>query len=586
MAGTVLEITDLFDRSRVAEEISNMWFEWQSKRREKLEEWQELRNYLFATDTTKTSNSSLPWKNTVTIPKLTEIRDTLHANYMAALFPKDDWLKWEGGDPESVEAGKAKAIESYMKNKLREGGFEQIVSKLLYDYIDYGNVVADVEYVKEVHTDAQGEEIPGYVGPRAVRHSIFDIVFNPLAVSFDKSPKITRSIKTFGELKQEAENKPEYKYNLEIIAMADSVRSRISTTDYADWAKNDAYTIDGFGNLLDYYKSEYVEILEFEGDIHDESGLLKQNRLITVIDRSFVIRDIQHPSWFGKSTKQHTGWRPRPDNLYAMGPLDNLVGMQYRMDHIENLKDDALDLAVMPPVVLQGNVEEFNYEPLGEIYVGDDGSVTEMGKNLQGVIAAENQVAILEQRMEQMAGAPKQVRGIRTPGEKTKFEVQDLGNRADRMFIEKLRNFEIFMEDLVNNMLEVARRNIDGQDLVRVMDDDIGVIDFLKINKVDLTAKGKLRPIGSKHFIAQSQLFDNLNMVFNSPIGQLLMPHTSSKSLTTMVEEALGVERFNLFTDNAQIFEQAETQRLINQLQENVEVEAITPDESEEDFAE
>ena len=27
---------------------------------------------------------------------LTQIRDNLHANYLDALFPNDDWMKWEG----------------------------------------------------------------------------------------------------------------------------------------------------------------------------------------------------------------------------------------------------------------------------------------------------------------------------------------------------------------------------------------------------------------------------------------------------------------------------------------------------------
>ena len=49
-----------------------------------------------------------------------------------------------------------------------------------------------------------------------------------------------------------------------------------------------------------------------------------------------------------------------------------------------------------------------------------------------------------------------------------------------------------------------------------------------------------------------------------------------------MLEEALNLEKFAIFKDNAQIFEQAETQRLINQLQDNVEVESVTPDMDEE----
>lgn len=51
-------------------------------------------------------------------------------------------------------------------------------------------------------------------------------------------------------------------------------------------------------------------------------------------------------NWLGKTSIVHAGWRYRPDNLWAMGPLDNIVGMQYRIDHLENLKADAMDLAV------------------------------------------------------------------------------------------------------------------------------------------------------------------------------------------------------------------------------------------------
>ena len=51
-----------------------------------------MRNFLFATDTSKTSVGGLPWKNSTTLPKLTQIRDNLHANYMSAVFPNDNWL--------------------------------------------------------------------------------------------------------------------------------------------------------------------------------------------------------------------------------------------------------------------------------------------------------------------------------------------------------------------------------------------------------------------------------------------------------------------------------------------------------------
>ncbi len=121
-------------------------------------EWRELRNYRFATDTTKTTNSKLPWKNKTTLPKLTQIRDNLHANYMDALFPNDNWMKWEGYNLEDSTQKKRRAIESYLKTKIRESNFRETVSQLLYDYIDYGNVFAEVTYVNQVHTDPYTKE--------------------------------------------------------------------------------------------------------------------------------------------------------------------------------------------------------------------------------------------------------------------------------------------------------------------------------------------------------------------------------------------------------------------------------------------
>ena len=166
----VAEIRQVLDsRHALAVSISQMWDQHNTQRRKWLDDKLELRNYLFATDTTTTTNSKLPWKNKTTVPKLCQIRDNLHANYLSALFPNDDWMKWEGHTEDAAMLQKREAIEAYMKNKVRESNFRTEVSKLLYDYIDYGNVFYDVEYVREYHEDYEtGELIPGYT-----RHARF-----------------------------------------------------------------------------------------------------------------------------------------------------------------------------------------------------------------------------------------------------------------------------------------------------------------------------------------------------------------------------------------------------------------------------
>jgi len=171
MAGKVAQIRELFEeRDSIAKQLTHLYNQWWIQRQEKESEWRELRNYLFATDTTTTTNSKLPWKNKTTLPKLTQIRDNLHANYLDALFPNDNWMKWEGANLKDSTKKKRKAIEAYLKTKLKESNFRETVSDLLYDYIDYGNTFGEVTFVDEKHIDPfDGEEVVTYRGPKLVR---------------------------------------------------------------------------------------------------------------------------------------------------------------------------------------------------------------------------------------------------------------------------------------------------------------------------------------------------------------------------------------------------------------------------------
>jgi hypothetical protein len=583
MAGKVAQIRELLNRDTMARTLSGLYNNWWTQRREKEAEWRELRNYLFATDTTTTTNSKLPWKNKTTLPKLTQIRDNLHANYMDALFPNDNWLKWEGYNLEAVTAKKRIAIEAYIKTKLRESEFRETVSKLLYDFIDYGNVFADVTFVDKKHIDqVTGEEVTTYRGPKLERVSPFDIVFNPTSSSFKDSPKFTRYLKTVGELKKDLLTRPDLNYDKAAFDKAINARKNISAFKMEDVNKAEAYLFEGFGSLQEYYQSGLVEILEFEGDLYDEvNDTLHERRIITIIDRSYVIRNIENPSWLGRDTKHHVGWRDRPDNLYSMGPLDNLVGLQYRLDHLENLKADALDLTIHPPLKIRGDVEPFEWGPEATIHIPEDGDVEAMAPN-SAAFQVNNEIAALLNIMEEMAGAPKEAMGIRSPGEKTAFEVQQLQNAAGRIFQHKVNKFEVeLLEPVINSMLELARRNIDLVEIAKVIDTDLGVADFLSITKDDITAKGKLRPIGARHFAARAQLVQNLLGVFNSPIGQQIAPHVSAKRLAQMVEEYMGFEQYDFIQENVAVFEQAETQKLVNQVQQTLQVEQATPVEED-----
>lgn len=584
MAGTTLDLINVTDRDYIACQIANEYDNYTRFRDVWMSEKRELRNYLFATDTRTTSNSKLPWKNSTTLPKLCQIRDNLHANYFAALFPSADWLKWEGADQSSQAAEKRLAIQAYMENKVEQSGFKNTVSQMIYDYIDYGNIFATTEWVEERYTDpVTGEEVAGYLGPKAIRIPPPDIVFNPTAAEFDKSPKILRTIKHLGEIIKENEQQPtEDSKKLADYALSRSkeVRRKYIGASQADLPKMDAFRIDGFGDLYSYYSSNLVEVLQFYGtmyDIHNEK--LYDNYIITVIDRSFVLSSKPNPSWRKNNSIKHAGWRLRPDNLYAMGPLDNLVGMQYRIDHLENLKADAFDLIAFPVFKIKGYVEDFNYEPNARIYVGDEGDVEFMHPDATA-LSANNDIQFLMSVMEEMAGAPKEAMGIRTPGEKTAYEVSTLANAASRIFDDKARYLEDMVVDtLLNDMLELSRRNLPASDLVKVVDSDLQVIQFLTLTKDDLSANGKIKPMGAQHFAQRNQLVQNLTNFANSKLGSdpAVINHISGKKIASLMTNLFDLEKYGLYQENIRISEQLESQRIAQQGQQQVQVEGQTP---------
>src|SRR4030066_54744 len=588
MTKQVFESTSAFgNEDMLAAQISNMWTTWDTLRANWITQRRKLRNYIVATDTTTTTNSKLPWKNKTTLPKLTQIRDNLSANYLSALFPNENWLTWDGQDEVSVTKKKRDAIQAYMRTKLHSIRFKSIMALLIDDFVDYGNAYALVGFERDVIEKKDGEEpTVRYIGPNVRRISPMDIVFNPNAISFFDTPKIIRSTYTVGDFLKEVETKKNIQYDKTCVEDMLELRSQVAdATARGDTVKDEACKIDGFGGWYQYFTSGYVEILTLYGDLYDaNTQTFYKDQIIVVADRKFVVLKKENPSWYGRAPIHHVGWRERSDNLMAMGPLDNLVGMQYRIDHLENLKADAFDMIVFPVLKIKGDVEDFNYGPNERIYVHDEGDVEFMHPDA-AALQADNQIGLLEQRMELYAGAPKDAMGFRTPGEKKKYEVEQLQVAASRIFQVKIEKFEEFMELITNDMLETSRRNISTSDVAKLVDDETGVSEFMNISKSDLQAKGRLVPMGAKHFAAQSKIFQELPAFAASPLGQnpAVALHFSGFSIAQLFEETLGLQKFNLVQKNIGILEAFEQERLKQSAQEQMSVEQQMPVESGEE---
>lgn len=592
MPGNVTNLRDLQNRDQLGCTIAKRWHEWFIFSQKNRDQWQEARNYIFATDTTTTTNNKLPWKNKTTIPKLCQIRDNLHANYMAAIFPRRKWLYWEADEKDANSKEKRDAIVNYMTWVIGQEFFKNTVSQLLLDYIDTGNCFVTAEWVDETIT-LQDKTQVGYVGPAPKRFSPYDILMNPVATNFRSAPKIVRSLVTMGEVKEllEQESTPEnaeqykelWQYLRDQRQLAGNANVGVGELE----VKDEFMQIDGFMNYRTYLESDYCELLTFYGDIYDvENDEFLKNYVITVVDRHKIILKKPNPSFFGYPAIFHVGWRVRQDNLWGQSPLANLLGLQYRIDHIENLKADCFDLITFPPLKIKGYVSDFEWAPFARINVGDDGDVEMMAPPFQ-VLQANQEINTLQLWMEEMAGSPKEAMGFRTPGEKTAYEVQTLQNAASRIFQTKIAQFEEqILEPLLNAMLELARRNLGRAISIPVFDPEFDITIFDTLSAADITGAGRIKPVAARHFAEQAELIQNLTNLYNSKLGEdpSVLVHISGLGVAKLVEDNLNLKDYKIVQPNIRLAEEADSRREAQVYQEQTAMEAqtqsgLTPDQ-------
>jgi hypothetical protein len=569
-------------RDSVANVITSRWSEWNQWRQNWLERGAEARRYVTSPDTSHTEVGRLPWRNKTVIPKLLQINDNLNAYYMAALMPNDEWMVFEGADEESRQ--KQDYVERYMRIKLEASGFAQELERCVADWVMYGNCFAKVDWVRFTSNDPiDGEPIVTYEGPRLVRISPIQCVVDHRAKNMDTTPFISREFVSIADIMAHNETSAEPKYNPQAIENIKSVRGAMKA-DWVDWFINEGLEIDGFRSWDDYIDEQNVEILRFHGDLYDPTtGKAHRNRVITIADRSWVLTEVENPAWSGLKPVAHAGWRTTPDNFYGQGPLDMLVGMQYRVDHLENLKADAYDQHVLPPIKIIGDtVEDFEFGPGAKIYTGSDGDVEFMRPELS-MVSADNQIALYHAYMELFAGSPRESAGFRTPGEKTAFEVDVLQSGADRVFLHKVNKFEIFVSRVLNLMYEMMVRNVDEADISRTFKNDPDALAELgSITVEDVLARGQMVPVGAKHFAKRNrrvQEMQNLRTIKREDPEVGI--HISGLKIAEILEEELGLTRDNVVEQNIGLREQMEAAVAQQQFAQNLQAIGLAEEEEE-----
>ena len=542
------------DNASLAGGIASYWHEWNSQRVPALSLWEEIDRYITATDTTNLEGGE-HFDHKTHIPVTSELYEDLVAIVYSTLFPHEDWMGWKGFNIDAITKAVRTKVLGYIKEAHMLNGFDVTFSKIVEDLCRYGNCFVQATYVDETVLTEENIEA-GYSGPKPVRISPYDIVFNPTAKEFAKTPKIVRSVIALSEFidlyeqigAQGALDEKEYERILS--------NRTAGQNDYSERYKEAQYVPEGFGSIQNYFMSGYVELLWFYGDILDGTEV-RRNRCVIVADRDLVVLDKEelHPNIF------KGGWSDRPDNLWSQGPLDKVVGINYMINHRENGKNDAIDKFIHPDRAFVGDVEEIYDEDTGQTkyLLPEGGSVSDIRPD-STVLTFDNQIIMHREMARQSARLPQQLSGFRTAGEKTATEVQSLNDGAFRGFINKAAQLErTLLEPFLRAEIKIAKDNFSS--IIKILgEDEEGILLTSEITEEDLAAKGKLIPFGSRRFARQLQQQQGVMQIANTNLAGLIGQHLNTYNLAKTVETLFGFDQFEMVQKLAAIDEQLEAQ--------------------------
>ena len=166
-----------------------------------------------------------------------------------------------------------------------------------------------------------------------------------------------------GELIKEADELPEdaevYKKAIKkAVDKRRTIRNTIGSMSAGDVVKDDVCNIAGCGSWSQYYNTDTVELLTFYGDLYDiTKDKMYHDARIVIMDRTDVLLNEGIANHGFGCNIFKAGWRDRKDNLWSMSPLDNIKGMQFMIDFLENKRADIFNFISNPMFKVKGDAE-------------------------------------------------------------------------------------------------------------------------------------------------------------------------------------------------------------------------------------
>lgn len=238
------------------------------------------------------------------------------------------------------------------------------------------------------------------------------------------------------------------------------------------------------------------------GDRHEVIEKWSRDRLVVMLDREVVIRDIPNPYWHGQLPFVMAQTQPDVDKMTGLSEVWSINAIQDAIWHVHNAQNDALALTLDPPIAMDDRdprLKEFTFRPGARLFTSNPaGAFKALEIGQANAYASGGEVDRLRGWMELITGINAAVSGTSNEGTATEAAM-NLRQSKSRIAL-KVATVDAAFARAAEQFIQLDQQFIDDERVFRIVgettdwaevspDDIAGAFDVRPRNSADRTVK-------------------------------------------------------------------------------------------------
>lgn len=452
----------------------------------------------------------------VFVPEVYTIIETLCprlvSNYLNTSKPIVEVLGREESDMANARA--SEKLIAYQFERM------QIPLKLVTFYkqaILYGTSIGKVFWDYRVGKNRDGEDVVLYDDPVFEVLDLLDFYIDPDASTIDDARFcIHRKFLSIDELKNRQESG--------IYENVDKIGDTGSFHESMD-SYNEDETAD------DTLEDRNIEILEYWED----------DRVVTVAERSVILRDSPNPFDHGKKPFVYLVFVPVPFEFYGIGVVEPIEGLQLELNTKRNQRLDNVNMILNRMWLLQrgamDDLRQLRSRPGGVIIVNDINGLQPL-PSPDVTASSYNEEEKIKLDIQNTSGVSDYIRGAMSSQKQTATEVQIKSEQSSGRFEFNFKLMaEMGIKQIARFVLQLDQQLIDRQRSVRIL--GINGVEFIRINPDEISGNFDLYPCVDPMRIHETEKRQQMLTLYSSLISN---PIVDKKMLSKRLLEAFEIQ--------------------------------------------